>query len=195
MEKKNRGTMFVKIWNWLKGLAAAGAVVASSSAAGKSVVLRSTYYILCLESDYAPSDLHMFDLLDVDGKVLARVTEKFKKAAEIEGSLKLRDGRVLNYAGIKGGIYRWKTTPFQHGINAMNGPLVPMQSAAVDPKVIKLGSRLAIEGLPGVWIADDVGGAIKGDRIDLFAGDGHAAGELLNKHGYGDHKAVKVTIL
>ena len=38
---------------------------------------------------------------------------------------------------------------------------------AVDPKVIPLGSRVYVEGY-GEAIAGDVGGAIKGNRIDLF---------------------------
>jgi len=37
---------------------------------------------------------------------------------------------------------------------------------AVDPRVIELGSRLYIEGY-GPAVAGDVGGAIKGRRIDL----------------------------
>ncbi|TFB21840.1 hypothetical protein E3U55_07770 [Filobacillus milosensis] len=38
---------------------------------------------------------------------------------------------------------------------------------AVDPNVIPLGSRVWVEGY-GVAIAGDIGGAIKGKRIDIF---------------------------
>ena len=38
--------------------------------------------------------------------------------------------------------------------------------AAVDPRVIPLGTRLFIKGY-GFAIADDIGGAIKGNKIDL----------------------------
>ncbi len=44
---------------------------------------------------------------------------------------------------------------------------------AVDPRVIPLGSRLYIEAVDGSWtygyaVAGDTGGAIKGNKIDLF---------------------------
>jgi 3D (Asp-Asp-Asp) domain-containing protein len=42
--------------------------------------------------------------------------------------------------------------------------------AAVDPRVIRLGTRLYIDGY-GFAIASDVGGAIKGQKIDLFMSD------------------------
>ncbi len=38
---------------------------------------------------------------------------------------------------------------------------------AVDPKVIPLGSKVHVEGY-GTAIAGDTGGAIKGNKIDLF---------------------------
>lgn len=40
-------------------------------------------------------------------------------------------------------------------------------SVAIDPRVIPLGTKLYVEGY-GYAVAEDTGGAIKGDRIDLF---------------------------
>jgi 3D (Asp-Asp-Asp) domain-containing protein len=59
--------------------------------------------------------------------------------------------------------------------------------AAVDPKLIPLGTRLWVEGY-GYALADDVGGAIKGKRIDLC----HATLDEGNAYG---RKKVKVWIL
>jgi 3D (Asp-Asp-Asp) domain-containing protein len=39
--------------------------------------------------------------------------------------------------------------------------------AAVDPKVVDLGSRLWVEGI-GEVVAADTGGGIKGNRIDIY---------------------------
>ncbi|MCX7781241.1 MAG: 3D domain-containing protein [Negativicutes bacterium] len=46
------------------------------------------------------------------------------------------------------------------------GNLLRRGLVAVDPSVIPLGTRLYIEGY-GYAIADDIGGAIKGNKIDL----------------------------
>ena len=42
------------------------------------------------------------------------------------------------------------------------------RNIAVDPKLIKLGSKVRMSGKE--YIAEDTGGAIKGKRIDLFVG-------------------------
>ena len=46
------------------------------------------------------------------------------------------------------------------------------RTIAVDPKVIPLGSTVLIDGQE--YIAEDIGGAIKGSRIDVFM-ESHAA--------------------
>jgi 3D (Asp-Asp-Asp) domain-containing protein len=53
-----------------------------------------------------------------------------------------------------------------NGSYTSRGNLLRKGMAAVDPSVIPLGTRLYIKGY-GYAIADDVGGAIKGQRIDL----------------------------
>ncbi|HWR43870.1 3D domain-containing protein [Sporomusa sp.] len=53
-----------------------------------------------------------------------------------------------------------------NGSYTYRGNLLRKGMAAVDPSVIPLGSRLYIKGY-GYAIADDIGGAIKGQRIDL----------------------------
>ncbi|PLS02719.1 3D domain-containing protein [Neobacillus cucumis] len=52
---------------------------------------------------------------------------------------------------------------------------------AVDPKVIPLGSKVYVEGY-GVATAADTGGAIKGNRIDVFIPTEHEALKWGKKH-------------
>ncbi len=55
-----------------------------------------------------------------------------------------------------------------YGITA-SGRKARWGTVAVDRRVIGLGTRLRIEGFPKtIFRADDVGGAIKGKRIDLW---------------------------
>ena len=81
-----------------------------------------------------------------------------------------------------------------HGRDSMGCKVAPMRTLAVDPKVIPRGTVVFIKetvGLPlpgggvhdGLWYASDIGGAIKGDRIDLFTGSGSASARSLVGHG------------
>jgi len=58
------------------------------------------------------------------------------------------------------------------GINLKANPGIKL--IAVDPSVIPLGSKVWVEGY-GYAIAGDTGGAIKGNKIDLFVADQSAA--------------------
>lgn len=71
------------------------------------------------------------------------------------------------------------------GINLRKNP--HLKVIAVDPKVIPLGTKVWVEGY-GYAIAGDTGGAIKGNRIDLFIPD------LDKVYKFGRQK-VKVKIL
>ena len=54
------------------------------------------------------------------------------------------------------------------GITALGVAPTVQHTVAVDPKVIPLGSHLLIDGIE--YVAEDVGGAIKGYHIDIFVG-------------------------
>ncbi len=81
--------------------------------------------------------------------------------------------------------------------------LQPMRTVAVDPRVFPRHSILFIKetvGLKmpdgsahdGYWYASDVGGAIKGARIDLFTGAGAASMKVLQALNLTTITAVKV---
>lgn len=56
-----------------------------------------------------------------------------------------------------------------YGITA-SGKRVKEGMIAVDTRYIPFGTRVYIEGL-GVYVAEDTGGAIKGNRIDIYMSD------------------------
>lgn len=140
-------------------------------------------------------------------EVLAEVDREFAKSLALQGTGKLRDGRLLNVAAQKNCPCDRK--PCFHVIEGQvwgkagtGKPLAPFRTVAVDPKVIKLGSLLYIpllEGrrMPGraPWggfvhdgcvTADDTGGGIKGFQIDLFVG---RKGNFLGLSGSGGSHA------
>lgn len=64
------------------------------------------------------------------------------------------------------------------GVNLAGHTLESAHAIAVDPRVIPLGSKVrikfknkSVQHLNGVYTAVDTGGAIQGNRIDLFFGD------------------------
>jgi 3D (Asp-Asp-Asp) domain-containing protein len=121
-------------------------------------------------------------------KEIAAVTPEFASQLAIQGTGKLNDGRVLNIWGrcACGHSPCFKVTANQWGTAGTNHPLQPFRTVAVDPRVVKLGSLLYVpllEGrvMPGrpPWggfvhdgcvVADDTGGHIDGNRLDLFVG-------------------------
>jgi 3D (Asp-Asp-Asp) domain-containing protein len=119
---------------------------------------------------------------------IADVTPEFAQQLALQGTGKLRDGRVLNIWGHCSCERRpcFKVTENQWGSGGTGRALQPFRTVAVDPKVVKLGSLLYVpllEGrtMPGraPWggyvhdgcvVADDTGGGIDGQQLDLFVG-------------------------
>ncbi len=119
---------------------------------------------------------------------IAEVSRAFAAAAEMQGTGQLRDGRLIN---IWGSCPCDRSPCFQFtgkkwGNAGTGRGLSPFRTVAADPKVVKLGSLLylpVLEGrrMPGrpPWggfihdgcvVADDTGGAINDNQLDLFVG-------------------------
>lgn len=55
-----------------------------------------------------------------------------------------------------------------------NGQRVHSGAIAADPRVLKLGTKVKIQGM-GTFVVKDTGGAIKGNRIDIWMGSCQSA--------------------
>jgi len=58
-----------------------------------------------------------------------------------------------------------------HGTITRSGTVAHWGTAAVDPSVIPLGTRLQIEGYDTIFVAEDTGGAVVGNRLEIFFPD------------------------
>jgi 3D (Asp-Asp-Asp) domain-containing protein len=76
-------------------------------------------------------------------------------------------GKVTAYADGIGGVAM--------GARTYSGTDTRWGVVAVDPKVIPIGSALMIEGYDGIFIAEDIGGGIRGEAIDIWLPDANEA--------------------
>ena len=94
----------------------------------------------------------------------------------LPGSVEYKMRATLYHAGAKG----------IRALDSLGCKVVAMRTLAVDKSVIPRRTVVFIKetvGLPmpngqthdGYWYASDVGGAIKGHKLDLFSGDGRAS--------------------
>ena len=91
-----------------------------------------------------------------------------------DGYIITATGEVLTYTGPK----QLKATAYNHGDEGCDMitatmPTVRIGTVAIDPKVIPYGTRMFIvtndnQYVYGIATAEDCGGGIKGDRIDLY---------------------------
>ncbi len=178
---------------------------------------RPTFYCLADESDarYAglPADA---EILDIYGRTIARVCQAFKRKADLEGSARLSDGRVINFAGRAPDGIRYRVAyGAEYGLGAANAEntsgaepykLIPYRSVAVDPEQIPLGSVLYIpkargiqlpwgEEHDGYFLAHDVGGAITTQRIDLFVGTEEDVRNAFTRNGLSNMSPIQVYLV
>jgi 3D (Asp-Asp-Asp) domain-containing protein len=138
-----------------------------------------------VEPETAPQLVTLYNGRDCDP--IAEVSERFASQLELQGTGKLRDGRVVNVWGrCKCGDARrcFKVTGRKWGNSGTGRALDPFRTVAVDPKQVKLGSLLYLPALDGMTMpgrapiggfkhdgcvsADDTGGGIDGKQLDLF---------------------------
>ena len=107
------------------------------------------------------------------------------------------------------GVFNVKATLYHAGakgvgvLDSLGCKVVPMRTLAVDKSIIPRRTVVFIKetvGLrmpdgqahDGYWYASDVGGAIKGERIDLYTGQGAASMKPIYKLNLAKLTAVKV---
>jgi 3D (Asp-Asp-Asp) domain-containing protein len=128
-------------------------------------------------------------MLGRDCGVLAEVTPAFAASVRMQGTGRLRDGRLINVAGgcaCGGTCFHIHRPGLKWGTGSSGLPLAPFRMVAVDPRVIPMGTLLYLPELDGrrmpgraphggyvhdgCVVAADVGGGIKGKQLDLFVG-------------------------
>ncbi len=171
--------------------------------AATTLKLRASLYSIPLEKDYSNAKDGAF--MARDGSVLHRGSRAFVAAAAVQGSARLKDGRMLMIDGRDEGEIHWKVSPHRYAVGALGCRVLAFRSAAVDKSVIPLGSKLFIpetRGLvlpdgtqhDGVWYAVDTGAGIKHGRIDLFVGSGKAPLATAIRHGIGHLETIEVRV-
>lgn len=107
------------------------------------------------------------------------------------------------------GVFNVKATLYHAGakgvgvLDSLGCKVVPMRTLAVDKNVIPRRTVVFIketvglkmpngEAHDGYWYASDVGGAIKGQRIDLYTGHGAASMKPMKNLSLATLTAVKV---
>jgi len=178
---------------------------------------RPTFYCLADEADSRYAGLPATEVIrDLYGRIIAHVSREFKRKADLEGSARLADGRVINFAGRAADGIRYRVVHgARYGLGAANAEylsrsepykLIPYRSVAVDPEQIPLGSVLYIpraEGVPlpggeehdGYFLAHDVGGAITSQRIDLFVGTEEDVRNTFTRNGLSNMAPVRVYLV
>jgi len=142
-------------------------------------------------------------LRDVRGNVIAHTTSSFRHALVREGAGTLRDGRMVMYEMRRHGAHRFRVVT--HPLTVSGCGMIPYRTAAVDPRLIKLGSKIYVpqlKGTPlpdgtihdGIFVATDCG-RFRGKHIDIFVGDSVRYARPFVRRGYPSRSRVSVYLV
>jgi 3D (Asp-Asp-Asp) domain-containing protein len=161
-----------------------------------------TFYWIVDESSSRYDGKRNTDLKDARGKVIAQTHARFRKDLVMEGTGWLRDGRTIRFHKTVGGEHRFRIIKSRYGITASGCPAEPYRTAAVDPRFVKLGSRIYIPQLKGtilpdgtthdgIFVANDRG-IFRGAHVDVFVGVGPRSTRPFIRKGYRSRSHVTV---
>lgn len=164
-----------------------------------------TFYYTLDESDQRFAGKASVDLRGPSGKVIARTTQRFRRALVMQGTGILQDGRTVFYYGKVAGEHRFRlTSKSRYGIGSTGCVLVPFRTIAADPKFIPPRSRVYIPEMKGARLPDGTThdgrfvvtdrGHFTGARIDLFVGIGFSGSRVFSRHGYGSRSKVTIYV-
>lgn len=127
---------------------------------GEEGLREDDYKTLYYDGKFYSEDLVDTRIVPVKNKVISKGTKEVLKVIQTES------GSLTTY----GGLRVWATSYDKNclGCNewTATGKHLEKGIIAVDPKVIPLHTKIYVPGY-GVGVAEDVGGAIKGNKIDL----------------------------
>ncbi len=144
-----------------------------------------TYYWITFESDESGSGSRDTQLKTCNGKTIASVTRHYAERVRMEGTGKLRDGRVVNLGDCDCGsgfkcFESYDAGRFPWGMGSNDNAIYPYSSVASND--FKVGTKLYIPALKGVSMpgtsqkhdgcvqVDDKAWSFGSNHIDFFVG-------------------------
>lgn len=183
----------------LLGLAICGPATAAPRKVGRAVV---TFYWVVDEASPQYKGKASAVLRDPAGRVIAHTHRQFKLDLVRQGSGWLRDGRTVIYVKKIAGESRFRVTSAKYGLGSTGCRLIPYRTIAVDPRFVKLGTKLYIPQLKGTLLPDGTvhdgmfiasdRGSFHGAHVDLFVGAGVRGARPFIRKGYRSRSHVTV---